>query len=142
MKKFNEELFGIGKNKGIYADIQEVIFDNPEKILTQDGSKDLPYLQNRVITFSHELNGKALEIEHHIQNINKFKITLDGEPINLKSWDKIQIGNGLKNSASDSGQRQAKNKKAEFVRLRAKEDTRLGVGENFKHLKTFEQFNF
>lgn len=129
--QINEELFGIGKNKGLTSDIKELIFENPENVTSNKSNKDLPYLDEYVVKFSGELNGKSLEIVHDITNINKFKITLDGEPVNIKDWDKIEIGDSLKARMTDSGKEYSKSVRN---RLNNKKEKYM------EHLKTFEQF--
>ena len=131
--RINEELFGIGKNKGIASKIKSLIFENPDNVIANKDSKDLPYLNKDVVTFSGELDGKSLEIEHTITNINKFKITLDGEPVNIKNWDKIEIGNSLQRGMSDTGKVYARSVKNRLANKKEK---------YMEHLKTFEQFNF
>lgn len=144
--ELNEELFGLDKKSRQYnkliRDIGELIFDNPDSVQASDSNKDLPYLIKNIVTFKHDLDGKTLEIEHDCTNINKFKITLDGEPIELKTGDKCDLGDSLKRLRSDDQKQRAKERIKTLKSAREKENAWLGVSERFKHLKTFEQFTF
>jgi len=122
VKRFNEELFGIGednKNKRLIDNIGESIFDNKDKIKRNDN----------IMSFSIKIPDGQIELTSPMEIIKAKDLSLkvDGKEIELSMSEKNRLHTGMKNYLPGSSN--------------SEERSRILAMEGAFYVKTFEDYS-